>query len=130
MKIFSQLSDIIGFERRYLPFIETIEDRDIAALIGYHDVPKNSPLTVKQLFLLNVGSIATVQRRLTRLVTMGIVQKKRDDRDRRMLTLHLTPDAKAMYQRYEAALSNGEDNGFGERPKAIAVRRPRKETRH
>ena len=33
---------------------------------GYHQ-PKGKPLTLKQLFLLGVGSIATVQRRLRRL---------------------------------------------------------------
>ena len=64
MKIFADLRNLIRLERLYLPFINTLEDRDIAAQIGYHDVIRGEPLTLKLLYLLDIGSIATVQRRL------------------------------------------------------------------
>ena len=73
MKIFADLRNLIRLERLYLPFINTLEDRDIAAQIGYHDVIRGEPLTLKLLYLLDIGSIATVQRRLARLVGKGVV---------------------------------------------------------
>jgi hypothetical protein len=111
MKIFSDLRNIIRLERLHLPFIITLEDRDIAAQIGYHDVIRGEPLTLKLLYLLDIGSIATVQRRLARLVGKGVILKRRHTDDRRALTLHLTTGAKREYQRYAVAIAT--QNGHG-----------------
>jgi hypothetical protein len=114
MKIFADLRNIIRLERLHLPFIVTLEDRDIATQIGYYDVMRGEPLTLKLLYLLDIGSVATVQRRLARLVDKGVVLKRRHAGDRRALTLHLTASAKREYQRFAAALAS--HNGHG-RPK-------------
>ena len=106
MKIFADLRNLIRLERLYLPFINTLEDRDIAAQIGYHDVIRGEPLTLKLLYLLDIGSIATVQRRLARLVGKGVVMKRCHDEDRRALTLHLTTSARREYQRFASAISS------------------------
>ena len=105
MKIFSDLCNVIRLERLHLPFIITLEDRDIAAQIGYHDVIGGEPLTLKLLYLLDIGSVATVQRRLARLVGKGVVRKRRHTGDRRALTLHLTAGAKREYQRFATAIA-------------------------
>ena len=106
MKIFSDLRNIIRLERLHLPFIDTLEDRDIAIQIGYYDVIRGEPLTLKLLYLLDIGSVATVQRRLARLVDKGVILKRRHAGDRRALTLHLTAGAKREYQRFSAGLTS------------------------
>ena len=111
MKVFSDLRNIIRLERLHLPFIMTLEDRDIAAQIGYHDVIRGEPLTLKLLYLLDIGSVATVQRRLARLVGKGVVLKRRHSGDRRALTLHLSTAARREYQRFSAAIMS--HNGHG-----------------
>ena len=105
MKIFSDLRDLIRMERRYLPFIGTLEDREIAAQIGYHDVFCEKPLTMKHLYLLDIGSIATVQRRLARLVAKGVIVKRRLDEDHRAFALHLSASAKREFRRFGSALA-------------------------
>ena len=111
MKVFHHLREIIRFERHHLPFIETVEDRNIAAHIGYHDTLSEEPLTLKILYLLGIGSIATIQRRLARLVDMGVVVKRRHGEDRRSLTLHLSAATKRGYQRFGIALAARNGNG-------------------
>ena len=106
MKVFQHLPEIIRLEHHHLPFIKTLEDRNIAAHIGYHDTLSEEPLTLKLLYLLGVGSFATVQRRLARLVNMGVVVKRRHGEDRRSLTLHLSAAAKRDYRRYAVALAS------------------------
>jgi hypothetical protein len=104
-KIFSDLREIIRLERRYLPLIDTLVDRNICAQIGYHEAIKDKPLTLKLLCLLDIGPIATVQRHLVRLVAIGVVVKRRHRGDRRSFTLHLSANTKREYQRYAAALA-------------------------
>jgi hypothetical protein len=113
MKIFVDMRNMIRLERHHLPFISTLEDRDIATQIGYHDVIAGEPLTLKLLYLLDIGSIATVQRRLARLVGKGVVLKRRHDGDRRALTLHLTSSARREYQRFAAAVASHNGHGRG-----------------
>jgi hypothetical protein len=105
MKIFSNLRDVIRLEQHHLPFIESIEDRDITVEIGWHELVGGEPLTLKGLFLLDIGSVATIQRRLARLVEMDVVVKRRHDTDRRVYTLHLTPNTKLAYQKIHTQLA-------------------------
>jgi len=113
MKIFSDLRNIIRLERQHLPFIVTLEDRDIVTQIGYYDVIKGEPLTLKHLYLQDIGSIATVQRRLARLVHKGVVLKRPHNGDRRALTLHLTAGARREYQRFATAIASHNGHGRG-----------------
>ena len=105
MKIFTHLRNIIKLEQDCLTFIDSLEDRDIVASVGYHEMVAGEPLTLKHLFQLDIGSIATIQRRVTRLVELGVLIKKRDRTDRRVFTLHLGLNTKRDYPRFEVALA-------------------------
>jgi len=71
MKLFAALRKIRGFERERLPFLKSVIDFDILVEIGYAEEQKK-PLTPKQLFLLELGSITTVRRKLAKLEEQGI----------------------------------------------------------
>ena len=105
MKIFSNMQEMIGLERKYLPFIETLEDRDITASVGHHEFNESTPLNLKHILQLDIGSAATIHRRITRLVGLGVIVKRRDKTDRRVMTLHLSTNAKRAYQHIELALA-------------------------
>jgi DNA-binding MarR family transcriptional regulator len=93
VQAFQKLKTLRELERQQLPFLRTVEDFDIVVQIGYH-AEAASPLTLKQLFLLGIGSAATIQRRLSRLKRLGVVQHKRVERDRRSVELSLSPEAR------------------------------------
>ena len=82
MRLFEKLRALRAFEKQHLDFFSTVEDHHLIGEIGYHQA-KGKPLTLKQLFLLDVGSVATVQRRLRRLKELGLVQHRRAANDRR-----------------------------------------------
>ena len=60
------------FEQLQLPFIRSFIDFDIIIEIGYAQ-ENTKPLSPKPLFLLGLGSITTVRRRLAKLTEQGIV---------------------------------------------------------
>jgi len=86
-------------ERRHLPFLRTCADHDLVHEIGYREL-SGRPATQKQLFLLDVGSVATVQRRLRRLRNLGVIQQQRREDDRRLMEFALTPRTLAAFERY------------------------------
>jgi|SRR5579871_5753440 len=94
------------FEKRQLHFLRTLEDRDLVCEIGYHQGAR-MPLTMKQLFLLDVGSVATVQRRLRQLRQLGLIQQRRCRDDARAVELSLSPKMLAVLARYGEVLRNG-----------------------
>jgi DNA-binding MarR family transcriptional regulator len=98
MTTFAKLRELRVFQRRQLPSLHSIEDFDVVLEIGYHQ-DLGHPLTLKRLFLQNVGSIATVQRRLGRLKRLGIVMQTRSARDRRNLELTVSPEIRRLYGR-------------------------------
>ncbi len=53
MKLFTGLKKIREYERQQLPFLKSVVDFDIVIEIGYAE-EQGQPLTLKQLFLLNV----------------------------------------------------------------------------
>ena len=65
MKLFATLRKMREFERLQLPFIKSLVDFDLIIEVGYAQEEKK-PLTPKQLFLLNLGSVTTVRRRLAK----------------------------------------------------------------
>ena len=85
--------------RRYLPFLKTWADFDIACEIGYHELC-GTPLTVKQLMLLDIAPSVTVFRRLERLCTFGVVLRTRALRDGRVHELRLTPAVHRLFAMY------------------------------
>ncbi len=92
LSTFESLKALREFERSQLTFLKTLEDRDLVCEIGLRQA-LGQPLTVKQIFLLGLASVPTVQRRLTRLRRLGVIQQRRSDGDRRSLEVTLTPKA-------------------------------------
>jgi hypothetical protein len=90
LRIFSQLSQVADFRRRHLPFIRTLEDLELVREIGRHQA-EGDPATLKTLFLKGIGSVATVQRRISRLKRLGVVQPSRVEHDKRLVRLVLSP---------------------------------------
>jgi DNA-binding MarR family transcriptional regulator len=89
MKLFTGLKQIREFERRQLPFLKTVVDFDIVIEIGYAE-EQEQPLTLKQLFLLNLSSRTTVRRKLARLIERGIVIRRKHANDNRASLLTIS----------------------------------------
>lgn len=92
------------FERRNLGFLKTCEDHDLVFEIGWHQA-QGKPLTVKQIFLLGLGSVPTVQRRLARLRRLGVIAQQRCEHDRRSVEVTLAPKVLKSFAQYQELLS-------------------------
>ena len=104
MHLFRKLRALRAYEKEHLEFLGTLEDHHLIGEIGYHQA-KGNPVTLKQLFLLDVGSIATVQRRLRRLKQLGFVRQRRAARDRRSVQLTLSPKCLRVFAKYDTLMS-------------------------
>ena len=98
VKVFDKLRSIRAFEREHLKLLETIEDFDLVKEIGYHQ-ETGLTLTLKILFLQNIGSAATIQRRLRRLKRLGIVHQRRSDGDKRNVELTIDQEIWSLYRK-------------------------------
>ena len=105
MKLFSGLKKIREFERTQLPFLQSLVDFDIVIEIGYAE-EQNHPLTLKQLFLLNISSRSTVRRKLARLVEQGIVSRRPHANDHRAMVLTIASSSLRMLTKYCGALAS------------------------
>jgi hypothetical protein len=92
--------------RRYLPFLKTLVDFDIASEIGLHELT-GPPLTVKQLLLLDLAPSVTVLRRLDRLCNLGVVARTRSLSDGRVNELRLAAAAHQLFAIYSSQISSG-----------------------
>jgi len=115
MQIFEYLHQLRTFERRHLPFVHTIEDLDMVSLIGLHQ-ERGVPLTLKQMLSFDIGSVATLERRLARLKRLGIVLQARSDADKRNVELKLSPRVSRIFQRYSALIATSNNTFGAERP--------------
>ena len=89
MKIFHILKALTDFRKRHMPFVKTLEDLDLLREIGFHQ-ETGDPITLKVLFLQGIGSVATIQRRLSRLKRLGVVHESRAEHDKRLVKLMLS----------------------------------------
>ena len=105
MKLFTGLKKIREFERQQLPFLKSIIDFDILIEIGYAE-EEGQPLTLKQLFLLNVSSRTTVRRKLARLIEQGIVIRRIHANDHRASLLIISPASVKRLSKYGGALTS------------------------
>jgi DNA-binding MarR family transcriptional regulator len=105
MKLFSGLRRIREFERTQLPFLKSLVDFDIVIEIGYAE-EQDQPLTLKQLFLLNISSRSTVRRKLARLIEQGIVTRRRQPNDHRATVLTITSSSLKLLAKYCGALTS------------------------
>jgi DNA-binding MarR family transcriptional regulator len=97
--IFRALRSLREFEKEHFSVLRTLEDYNLVREIGYYQA-EGRPLTLKQLFLLDVGSSATVQRRLRRLREAGVIQQRRAAADRRAIELSLSPKFTKTFEKY------------------------------
>jgi hypothetical protein len=104
MKLFAALRKIRDFERLQLPFLRSLIDLDIIIEIGYAQEQKQ-PLTPKQLFLLKIGSLTTVRRRLEKLIEQGIVTRRENANDRRSAFLVITSSSLKTLGKYGRLLT-------------------------
>jgi DNA-binding MarR family transcriptional regulator len=105
MKLFAGLKKIREFEKLQLPFIKSFIDFDIIIEIGYAQEQKRV-LTPKQLFLLKVGSVTTVRRRLAKLTEQGIVMRRTNTRDHRSDFLTISASSLKLLDKYGGVLAS------------------------
>ncbi len=105
MKLFTGLKQIREFERRQLPFLKTVVDFDIVIEIGYAE-EQEQPLTLKQLFLLNLSSRTTVRRKLARLIEQGIVIRRKHAKDNRASLLTVSASIVKVLGKYGGTLTS------------------------
>ena len=104
MKLFTGLKKIREFERLQLPVFRSLVDFDIVIEIGYAE-EQGQPLTLKQLFLLNVCSRTTVRRKLATLIKHGIVIRDKDANDQRASLLMISPSSVKLLGKYCGTLT-------------------------
>ena len=105
MKLFTGLKKIREFERQHLPFLKSIVDFDIVIEVGYAE-EQEQPLTLKQLFLLNISSRTTVRRKLAKLIEEGIVMRRKQASDHRASLLTIPASSVKLMGRYCSALNS------------------------
>ena len=103
MNLFTGLKKIRMFERQQLPFLKSVVDFDIVIEIGYAE-EQEQPLTLKQLFLLNISSRATVRRKLARLIEQGVIIRRKHANDRRASLLIISPSSVKLLGKYGGRL--------------------------
>jgi hypothetical protein len=106
MKLFTGLKKIREFERLQLPFLKSVVDFDIVIEIGYAEEQQGQPLTLKQLFLLNISSRTTVRRKLARLIEQGIVIRRKHANDHRASLLIISPSTVKLLSKYGGTLTS------------------------
>jgi DNA-binding MarR family transcriptional regulator len=104
MKLFAGLKKIREFERLQLPFFKSLIDFDIVIEIGYLE-EHGQPLTLKQLFLMNLSSRTTVRRKLAKLIAQGIVLRRKHANDGRASLLGISPSGFKLLTSYGGALT-------------------------
>ena len=104
MKLFTGLKKIRDFERQQLPFLKSVLDFDIVIEIGYAE-EQGQPLTLKQLFLINISSRTTVRRKLAMLIEQEIVVRRKHANDHRSSLLLISPSTVKLLSRYGGTLT-------------------------
>ncbi len=105
MRVFEKLIALRAYQKRYLPFLTTLEDMDIVRQIGYHQ-EEGHPITFKGLLLENIGPAATIHRQLDRLKQLGVVLQRQAGHDKRALELRLSDRIRQIYRRKEQLLGS------------------------
>jgi hypothetical protein len=113
-KLFAVLKKMREFEKLHLSFIRSLIDFDIIIEIGYAQEQKKA-FTPKQLFLVKVGSITTVRRRLAKLTEQGVVMRRTNANDHRSDLLTISPSSIKLLEKYGSVLF-----GLADLPKLVA----------
>ena len=112
-------------EKRCFPWMQSTEDRDLIAIIGTHQGTNKEGICCKQLYMTGIAPIATVQRRLRRLIKLGILQRRQSGRDARVFYVCLSDAAESSIESFAAllkrsALSVGNRSDFASQAPSIA----------
>lgn len=99
MGVFASLRALRAYKKKHLPFVQTMEDLDLLLEIAYHQ-ELGTPLSMKQIYLLGIASVATVQRRLRRLRQHGAIVQFRSTDDGRNMHVRMTPKVAKIFMRY------------------------------
>jgi DNA-binding MarR family transcriptional regulator len=102
-QLFAILRKKREFERLQMPFIRSLLDFDLIIEIGYAQEQKKK-ITPKQLFLLNLSSVSSVRRRLSKLTKEGIVVRQPNSRDQRSEFLTLSVASVRVLEKYGGLL--------------------------
>ena len=97
--MFAKLRAIGEFRKRHLAFLETVADYDLILEVGRRE-ELGQPLTLKQLHLLGMTSVPTLQRRLRRLRQLRAIAQRRCKHDGREVELKLNPRLHRLFVRY------------------------------
>jgi hypothetical protein len=101
--LFAALKKKRDFERLQMPFVGSLLDFDVIIEIGYAQ-EQGRQITPKQLFLLDLGSVRTVRRRLANLTAEGVVLRRANRRDHRSEVLSLSPTSLKILEKYGTLL--------------------------
>lgn len=104
MRVFERLRALRAFEEKHLHFLSSGGSHRLIGEIGHHQA-SGKPLTLKQLFLLDVGSVATVQRHLRRFKELGLVHHRRVASDGRVVELTLSAKCLRIFATYGKLMS-------------------------
>lgn len=110
MPLFAKLRAARLFELMHMSALKKLEDFDLVREIGFHQ-EQGTPLTMKKLYLLDLGSVATIQRRLQRLRKIGLIVQKRSASDRRAVELMLSPKLVKHFAKYAEILAARPESG-------------------
>ena len=105
MKLFTGLKKIREFERQQLPFLRSVVDFDIIIEIGYAE-EQGQPLTLKQLFLLDIRARSTVRRKLARLIEQGVVIRRKLVNDHRSSLLVISASSIKLLSQYGGTITS------------------------
>ena len=105
MRHFEKLHALRTFRKEHAHIFSTLEGHHLISEIGLH-LAKGQPLTLKQLFLLDIGSVSTVQRRLRQLKEQGLVKHRPAPGDRRSVELTLSPKCLRIFASYDEVMSS------------------------
>lgn len=92
------------YEKRCFPWMQSTEDRDLIAIIGTHQGANKDGICCKQLYMAGIAPVATIQRRLRRLIKLGVLQKRQSGRDARVFYVCLSDAAESSIESYAALL--------------------------
>ena len=105
MKLFAGLRKIREFEKLQLSFLNSVFDFDIVIEIGYHE-EVGHPLTLKQLFLLEICPRSTVRRKLGKLIDQGILIRRKHTHDQRASLFGVSASAVKLLGKYGSTITS------------------------
>jgi DNA-binding MarR family transcriptional regulator len=106
MSIYQVIELMRAVEKECLPWMHSSNDLQLIAFIGRHQERNGVGMTCKQVHLSGLEPIATLQRRMGRLIKRGILRKRRCDHDSRVFYISLSAYATESLKSYATLLTS------------------------